>query len=51
MTKNEELINRLTKSSLQMVKSTYNLIKMYELENSQIALNWLDELNKISVMN
>lgn len=51
MTKNEELINRLTKSSLQMVKSTYNLIKMYKLENSQIALNWLDELNKISVMN
>ena len=50
MTKNEELIERLTESSLKMVRATYNLSKLYKLENTQIVLNWLDELNKISVL-
>jgi hypothetical protein len=50
MTKNEELIEKLTESSLKMVKATYNLIKLYKLENTQTTLNWLDELNKISVL-
>ena len=51
MTKNEELIARLTDSSLRMVKSTYNLIKHYGLENTQMVLDWLDGLNEISVKN
>ena len=45
----EELIKTLTECSLQMCDSTYNLIKEYGLENSQMALDWLDKLNEISV--
>lgn len=51
MTRNEELIKELTSSSLQMIKSTYNLIKLYKLENSQMVLDWLDKLNEYSVKN
>jgi hypothetical protein len=49
MTKNKELVVNLMKSSLQMVNSTYNLIKLYELENEQEVLDWQDALNEISV--
>lgn len=48
MTKNKELVVNLMKSSLQMVNSTYNLIKLYELENEQEVLDWQDALNEIS---
>lgn len=51
MTRNEELVKELTRSSLKMVNSTYNLIKLYNLENSQMVLDWLDKLNEISVKN
>lgn len=49
MKKNKELVTNLMKSSLQMVKSTYNLIKLYNLENEQDVLDWQDALNEISV--
>lgn len=49
MTKNKELVINLMKDSLQMIKATYNLIKLYGLENEQEVLNWQDKLNEISV--
>ena len=49
MTKNKELVINLMKDSLQMIKSTYNLIKLYRLENEQEVLDWQDKLNEISV--
>lgn len=49
MTKNKELVINLMKDSLQMVESTYDIIKLYGLENEQEVLDWQDELNKISV--
>ena len=49
MKKNKELVTNLMKSSLQMVKSTYNLIKLYNLENEQDVLDWQDALNEISI--
>jgi len=49
MTKNKELVVNLMKSSLQMINSTYNLIKLYGLENEQEVLDWQDALNEISV--
>jgi hypothetical protein len=49
MNKNEQLIKTLTESSLQMCQSTYNLIKLYKLEDSQMVLDWLDKLNELSV--
>ena len=48
MTKNKELAINLMKDSLQMVESTYDIIKLYGLENEQEVLDWQDELNKIS---
>lgn len=48
---NDELLNELLDSSLQIVKSTYNIIETYRLESSQSVLNWLDKLNEISVKN
>lgn len=49
MNKNEELIKNLTDSSLRMVKATYNLAKLYGLENEQYVLDWQDALNEVSV--
>ena len=49
MSKNKELVNSLMDSSLKMVKSTYNLIKLYGLENEQEVLDWKDALNEVSV--
>lgn len=47
--KNKELVKNLTESSLKMVRATYNLIKLYGLENEQDILDWQDALNEISV--
>ena len=49
MSKNKELVSSLMNSSLKMVKGTYNLIKLYGLENEQDVLDWQDALNEISV--
>ena len=46
---NVEMIKGLTDSSLRMVRATYNLAKLYGLENEQYVLDWQDALNEISV--
>jgi hypothetical protein len=45
----KQLILNLIKSNLEETKLTYKLCKEYNLLNEQEILDWLDELNKISV--
>ncbi len=36
-------------TSLEYLKDTIDKIKMYHLEHTQDALNWIDKINKLSV--
>lgn len=40
----------LLQSNLKEINSICNLIKLYKFENEQFVLNWMDNLNRISVI-
>lgn len=43
--------SNLLESSLKMVREIYEYYRLNDKLNTQEFLNWLDELNRISVMN
>lgn len=47
----EHIERNLLDSSLKMIKEIYEYYRMNDKLNTQEFLNWLDELNRISVMN
>lgn len=47
----QELFRQLYEANIQETKSIWNLAKEYDMENEQETLDWLDELNLISVQN
>lgn len=47
----EHIERNLLDSSLKMVKEIYEYYRLNDKLNTQEFLNWLDELNRISVMN
>lgn len=47
----EHIENNLLESSLKMVREIYEYYRLNDKLNTQEFLNWLDELNRISVMN
>lgn len=47
----EHIERNLLESSLKMVKEIYEYYRLNDKLNTQEFLNWLDELNRISVMN
>lgn len=47
----EHIESNLLESSLKMVREIYEYYRLNNKLNTQEFLNWLDELNRISVMN
>ena len=47
----EHIESNLLESSLKMVREIYEYYRLNDKLNTQEFLNWLDELNRISVMN
>lgn len=47
----EHIESNLLESSLKMVREIYEYYRLNGKLNTQEFLNWLDELNRISVMN
>lgn len=47
----KELLNQLYKANIDETKAIINLAIEYNVLNEQETLNWLDELNKLSVIN
>lgn len=47
----KDIITNLYRESLELLKIIYDLSERNELLNSQEFLDWLDELNEISVKN
>lgn len=47
----EHIERNLLESSLKMVREIYEYYRLNDKLNTQEFLNWLDELNRISVMN
>lgn len=47
----KELLNQLYKANIDETKAIIKLATEYDLLNEQETLNWLDELNKLSVTN
>ena len=45
----EELLKRVENYAKETIQSTINYIKEYNLQDSQDTLNWMDDLNKLSV--
>lgn len=45
----EELLKRVENYTKETIQSTINYIKEYNLQDSQDTLNWMDDLNKLSV--
>ena len=49
--KSKELFSQLYKANIDETKAIINLAVEYNVLNEQETLNWLDELNKLSVTN
>lgn len=47
----ENLIKELLQNNLNEINTIYDLIQLYNLENEQYVLDWLDSLNEISIRN
>lgn len=47
----EHIESNLLESSLKMIREIYEYYRLNDKLNTQEFLNWLDELNRISVMN
>lgn len=45
----EELLKRIEYYTQETIQTTINYIKEYNLQDTQDTLNWMDELNKLSV--
>lgn len=45
------LLHQLYEANIQETKAILELAKDYEMLNEQETLDWLDDLNKISVQN
>ena len=47
----ENLIKELLQNNLNEINTIYDLIQLYNLQNEQYVLDWLDSLNEISIRN
>lgn len=47
----KELLNQLYEANIDETKAIIKLATEYDALNEQETLNWLDELNKLSVTN
>lgn len=45
----KELLCQLYEANIQEIKAIINLVIEYDMLNEQETLNWLDELNKLSI--
>lgn len=49
MSMSEQILKEMLDATLKKVESVIKITEEHELQNSQIFLNWLDQLNKLSV--
>lgn len=47
--KNENLFNQLYETSINEIKAIKDLSVLHKMNNEQSFINWLDELNKLSI--